>query len=269
MSRSRVPTLRSNLPILTADELELAEQSLLLVSPTFNERSNLEELVARVFAAAPRCHLLVVDDNSPDGTAALCSELALRFPGLHLLERKGDRGLGRAYVDGLQYGLAHGYKWIGTLDADLSHDPEYLPTMLAVAATRDVVIGSRYVRDGGTVNWRIRRIVLSYTANRFAAWLLRIPARDTTSGYRLYRASALARIPLEDVRSSGYSFLVELLYRLHRAGCTIGESPIVFYDRTQGESKLGAREIYVGALRLLGMRLGAVRRPAARPESGT
>ena len=115
MSRSRVPTLRSNLPILTADELELAEQSLLLVSPTFNERSNLEELVARVFAAAPRCHLLVVDDNSPDGTAALCSELALRFPGLHLLERKGDRGLGRAYVDGLQYGLAHGYKWIGTL----------------------------------------------------------------------------------------------------------------------------------------------------------
>lgn len=268
MSRS-VPTLRSNLATLAPEQLERAEKGLLLVSPTFNERRNLEELVTRVFAAAPHCHLLVVDDNSPDGTAQLCRELAPRFPGLHLLERQGARGLGRAYVAGLQHGLAGGYQWIGTLDADLSHDPEYLPAMLTVAASRDVVIGSRYVRDGGTINWRVRRIVLSYAANRFAAWLLRIPAHDTTSGFRLYRAAALARIPLEDVRSSGYSFLVELLYRLHRAGCTIGESPIVFYDRTQGESKLGAREIYVGALRLLRMRLGTLGRPAARPDSGT
>jgi len=268
MSRS-VPTLRSNLPILAPEELEQAQKGLLLVSPTYNERRNLEELVTRVFTAAPHCHLLVVDDNSPDGTGQLCRELAARYPGLHLLERQGVRGLGRAYVAGLQYGLAHGYERVGTLDADLSHDPEYLPAMLTVAATRDVVIGSRYVRDGGTINWRLRRIVLSYAANRFAAWLLRIPARDTTSGYRLYRASALARIPLEEVRSTGYSFLVELLYRLHRTGCTIGESPIVFYDRTQGESKLAPREIYVGALRLLRMRLGTLGRSASRTESST
>jgi dolichol-phosphate mannosyltransferase len=256
-------TRRTRTP--SAAELERAQQGLLLVSPTFNERGNLEELVTTVFGVLPLCHLLIVDDGSPDGTADLCRQLAGRFAGLKLLERDGPRGLGRAYVAGLRHGLEGGYRWIGTLDADLSHDPRHLPSMLALTATHDVVIGSRYIRDGGTINWRIWRIVLSYVANRFAARLLRIPARDTTSGYRLYRAEALAGIPLDEVRSNGYSFLVELLYRLYRAGCSIGESPIVFFDRDQGESKLGAREIYVGALRLLLMRLRVI---GGRPPGG-
>ena len=253
-----------NQPTLARAELERLEAGLLLVSPTYNERANLEDLVTQVFTAAPSCHLLIVDDGSPDGTAELCRELAGRHPGLRLLERKGQRGLGRADLAGLQHGLDHGYELIGTLDADLSHDPAHLPAMLALTRSHDVVVGSRYVRDGGTINWRIRRILLSWLANRFAAWLLRVPVHDTTSGYRLYRATALARLPFDRISSTGYSFLVELLYRLHRAGCSIGESPIVFYDRTLGESKLGGREIYVGAMRLLMLR--ASRQAPAAPE---
>lgn len=238
------------------------EGSVLLVVPTYNERSNLQALVERFFLAAPQGHLLVVDDDSPDGTADLCRELQGRYPGLRLLRRTGARGLGRAYIAGLRYGLDHGYEVVGTMDADLSHNPDHLKAMLPLARAHDVVVGSRYIRDGGTINWRIRRILLSWLANRFAAWLLRIPARDMTSGFRLYRRQALDRVPFEEVTSNGYSFLVELLYRLHRQGCTIAESPIVFYDRTMGESKLASREIYVGALRLILLRatLGRTRR---------
>jgi dolichol-phosphate mannosyltransferase len=232
----------------------------LLVTPTYNERSNLQALVERFFQAAPECHLLVVDDDSPDGTAELCTEMQRRYPGLRLLRRTGPRGLGRAYLAGLQYGLDRQYEVIGTMDADLSHNPAHLAAMLELARTHDVVVGSRYIRDGGTINWRLRRILLSWLANRFAAWLLRIPAHDVTSGFRLYRRQALAQVPFDEITSSGYSFLGEMLYRLCLAGCTIAESPIVFYDRTMGESKLAGREIYVGAFRLIRLRLTLPRR---------
>ena len=228
---------------------------LLLVVPTYNERANLAELVAQVFAAVPHCHLLVVDDDSPDGTAELCRELRAQYPGLHLLQRMGGRSLGRAYIAGLRCGLERRYAVIGTMDADLSHNPEHLRAMLPLAFASDVVVGSRYVRDGGTVNWKLCRVLLSRLANQFTSLLFGIPAHDVTSGYRLYRRHALEQIDFDEIRSSGYSFLVELLYRLHRRGCTIVESPIVFHDRTLGKSKLGAREIYVGALRLIMLRL--------------
>lgn len=236
---------------MSSSQAAAAPQRTLLVSPTYNERLNLRELVTRFFAAAPDCHLLIVDDQSPDGTAALCRELQAEYPALHLIERKSERGLGRAYVAGLRYGLDQGYDVIGTMDADLSHNPEHLQAMRKLAERHDVVVGSRYIPDGGTVNWSIRRILLSWFANRFAAWLLRIPAHDVTSGYRLYQRRALSCIRLEDVTSTGYSFLVELLYRLYCRGCTVGESPIIFHDRTEGVSKLGTREIYIGAVRLL------------------
>lgn len=242
--------------------------TLLLVVPTYNERANLEELAARVFGAVPDCHLLIVDDDSPDGTAELCRELQARHPNLRLLHRKTGRGLGRAYLAGLDQGLRDGFELVGTMDADLSHNPAHLPGMLELARSHDVVIGSRYVRDGGTINWRIRRILLSWLANMFAAKLLGMPVHDATSGYRLYRATALRRLALQEINSTGYSFLVELLYRLHRLGCSIGECPIIFYDRTLGESKLGGREIWIGALRLFRLRVPLVgirmERPAAR-----
>lgn len=227
----------------------------LVVVPTYQERENLEELVTRFFATAPHFEMLVVDDGSPDGTADLCEGLMRVHGNLHLLRRTGARGLGRAYAAGFLYGLENGYDVVGTMDADLSHDPKYLPAMLDQTREYDVVIGSRYIRDGGTINWRIRRILLSWLANRFSARLLKVPVRDLTSGFRLYRAGALRTIRLDSIKSTGYSFLVELIYRLHRNRFRILESPIVFYDRTGGASKLGRAEIFLGALNLLRLKL--------------
>jgi dolichol-phosphate mannosyltransferase len=232
-----------------------ASQPTMVVTPTYNETANLPELVRRFFQHVENVELLVVDDQSPDGTAQLCEELMQTYPGLRLLRRKGPRGLGRAYVAGLTCALENGYEVIGTMDADLSHDPAYLPLMLTLLEGNDVVVGSRYIHDGGTVNWPVRRILLSWTANRYAGKLLGIGAHDLTSGFRLYRRAALQRLRPQEVRSTGYSFLVELLYRAHRSGAKIAESPIIFYDRAVGASKLGRREIYLGAWHLLTLRL--------------
>jgi len=232
-----------------------AGSSTLLVVPTYNESSNIADLVTRFFTYVDNVHLLVVDDASPDGTAEICEGLQKSYPNLLLLRRAGERGLGRAYLAGINHGLENGFEIIGTMDADLSHDPAYLPQMLTLLEKSDVVVGSRYIRDGGTINWQIRRILLSWLANKYAAKLLGIPAHDLTSGYRLYRRRTLEQLQPARVRSTGYSFLVELLYRAHKTGARIAESPIVFYDRTMGVSKLRSREIYLGALYLLRLRL--------------
>ena len=227
----------------------------LIVVPTYNEHANIAELIEKIFAIVPDVHLVVVDDDSPDGTADLVEEIAMSRPSVKLIRRKGERGLGRALTAGIKEGLDNGFDIIGTMDADLSHNPAYLLPMLELLRSHDVVIGSRYVRDGGTVNWGLHRVLLSWCANRFAAALLRIPAHDITSGYRLYRRDALEWIQTTDIKSSGYSFLGELLYRAYRGGARIAEYPIVFHDRTKGSSKLGRREIYVGAINLLRLRL--------------
>jgi dolichol-phosphate mannosyltransferase len=226
----------------------------LIIVPTYNESSNIAELVTQLFSHVSNIHLLIVDDNSPDGTTEIVENLTATHPNLAVLRRTGERGLGRAYTSGIHYALDNGFQIIGTMDADLSHDPAYLPSMLALLDKGDVVIGSRYIRDGGTVNWGIGRILLSWLANTFAAILLQIPAHDITSGYRLYRRTALEWIRTTEVKSTGYSFLGELLYRAHRAGARIIEHPIVFHDRTVGVSKLHRREIYLGALNLLRLR---------------
>ena len=226
----------------------------LIVVPTYNESGNIQELIDRTFASLPEVHLLVVDDDSPDGTAELVEKISANSPALHLIRRKGQRGYGRALTAGLQYALDNGYEMIGTMDADLSHDPVYLLPMMELLAAHEIAIGSRYVRDGGTVNWGTHRVLLSWFANTFAAALLQIPARDITSGYRLYRRSALEWIRTTEIKSSGYSFLGELLYRAYRGGARIAEYPIIFHDRTRGASKLGRREIYLGAINLLRLR---------------
>ncbi|MEY2483069.1 MAG: dolichol-phosphate mannosyltransferase [Verrucomicrobiota bacterium] len=231
-----------------------APEQTLIVVPTYNEVSNIAELVRQIFSVMPKVNVLVVDDNSPDGTAEAVENLRATHPSLSLLRRASERGLGRAYTVGIIHGLESGFQIIGTMDADLSHNPAYLPQMLISLKTCDVVIGSRYVRDGGTVNWKIGRILLSWFANKFTAMLLQIPAHDITSGYRLYRRNALEWIRTDEVKSTGYSFLGELLYRAHRAGARIVEYPIIFHDRTLGVSKLHRREIYLGALNLLRLR---------------
>jgi dolichol-phosphate mannosyltransferase len=231
-----------------------APDDVLIVVPTYNEIGNIPELIPQIFESVNRAHILIVDDNSPDGTAEVVEKLRGDYPRLHLLRRNGERGLGRAYTAGLHYGLDNGFQIIGTMDADLSHDPTHLPAMLELLRIGDVVIGSRYVRDGGTVNWGLGRVLLSWTANKFAATLLQIPAHDITSGYRLYRRQALEWIRTTEVKSTGYSFLGELLYRAYRDGARIAEHPIVFHDRTMGVSKLHRREIYLGAINLLRLR---------------
>jgi dolichol-phosphate mannosyltransferase len=195
-----------------------------------------------------------VDDDSPDGTAEVVEGLMASYPKLGLLRRQEERSLGRAYTAGIRHALENGFEIIGTMDADLSHNPAYLPEMLALLRTCDVVIGSRYIPDGGTVNWSIARILLSWLANRFAALLLRIPAHDITSGYRLYRRASLEWMTTEEVKSTGYSFLAEILYRAYLGGARIVEFPIIFHDRIHGVSKLHRREIYLGALHLLRLR---------------
>ena len=227
----------------------------LIVVPTYNEHANIGALIEKIFARLPDVQLLVVDDDSHDGTADLVEKIAESRPAVKLIRRKGERGLGRALTAGIHDGLDNGFEVIGTMDADLSHDPAYLLPMMDLLASHDVVIGSRYVRDGGTVNWGTHRVLLSWLANRFAAALLRIPARDITSGYRLYQRQALEWIRTTDIKSSGYSFQGEILYRAYRGGARIAEHPIIFHDRTKGSSKLGRREIYVGAINLLRLRL--------------
>ena len=226
----------------------------LIVVPTYNESGNIQQLIDAIFANLPDVHVLVVDDDSPDKTGELVEKIAMSCAALQLIRRKGERGYGRALTAGIHYGLDNGFDVIGTMDADLSHDPAYLLPMMDRLATHEVVIGSRYVRDGGTVNWGLHRVLLSWFANTFAAALLQIPARDITSGYRLYRRTALEWIRTTEIKSSGYSFLGELLYRAYRGGAGIAEYPIVFHDRTRGASKLGRREIYLGAMNLLRLR---------------
>ena len=210
----------------------------LVFTPTYNERDNLPVLVEGVLAH-DGFRILVVDDNSPDGTGRVADDLAARHSGrIEVMHRAGPRGLGRSYVDGLKHALTREPDLIFQMDADLSHNPEYLPALAAAAATHDVVIGSRYLHGVSVVNWPLHRIFLSAFANRYIKTVTGLTPSDCTSGYRCWRRDALAGIPLDRVFSDGYAFLVEMLFRASRNGCRIGEVPIIFVERRQGQSKV-------------------------------
>jgi dolichol-phosphate mannosyltransferase len=210
----------------------------LVVVPTYNERDNLPLLVQGLLVH-PGFRMLVVDDASPDGTGAVADELAAAHPGrLEVMHRTGPRGLGRSYVDGLRRALQTDASLILQMDADLSHNPEYLPALAAAAADFDVVIGSRYLHGVSVVNWPLHRIFLSTFANRYIRTVTGLSPTDCTSGYRCWRREALAKIPLDRVASAGYAFLVEMLFRAAQNGSRIGEVPIIFVERRQGQSKV-------------------------------
>lgn len=212
----------------------------LVVTPTYNERDNLPILVQGILRHEG-FRVLVVDDGSPDGTGAVADALAAEHPGrIEVLHRTGVRGLGRSYVDGLQRALRTDAELIFQMDADLSHNPEYLPELAAAAQQHDVVIGSRYLQGVSVVNWPLHRIFLSAFANRYIKFVTGLSPSDCTSGYRCWRRDALGRIPLDRVFSDGYAFLVEMLFRASRAGCRIGEVPIIFVERRQGQSKVSS-----------------------------
>lgn len=234
---------------------EVREKTLIII-PTYNERENIELLLTQITQIVPGADVVVVDDRSPDGTGQVVKDFCRKNPdtNVKLIEREGERGLGYAYRAGMRYGLDRGYEVLITMDADMSHSPLHLPAMLSMLKGNDVVIGSRYIWDGGTINWRIRRILLSWLANRFARFLLGLKGGDLTSGYRAYRRGILETIGLEEVRSNGYSYLVEMLFRVQRNNARVAEIPIIFYDRTMGRSKISRREIYKGAFTLMRLR---------------
>lgn len=215
----------------------------LVVIPTYNERANLEPLVNAILDR--EYSVLVVDDNSPDGTGAIADELSRRHPGrVDVLHRTGRRGLGRSYLEGLRHALAAGADRICQMDADFSHDPKYLPDLVAATAHHDVVIGSRYLHGVSVVNWPLHRIVLSTVANRYIRLVTQLTPRDCTSGFRCWRREALSKLRFGRITSEGYAFLVELLYEAAQQGCTIGEVPIIFVERRQGSSKLSGTVLF-------------------------
>jgi dolichol-phosphate mannosyltransferase len=223
----------------------------LVVLPTYNEASNIAEVLRRVREAVPDAGILVVDDASPDGTAAVVEEQALVIDDVRVLRRPGKSGLGSAYRDGFTVGLNEGADILVEMDSDLSHDPGDLPSLLAaIAHGADLAIGSRYVPGGSIPNWSWHRKMLSRWGNRYAAGVLGLAVNDSTSGFRAYRATALKAIDLSEVRADGYGFQIEMTYRLVRCGGRVVEVPIAFVDRVRGTSKMSNR-IVVEALVLV------------------
>jgi dolichol-phosphate mannosyltransferase len=232
--------------------------NVLVVTPTYNERENLPDLV-RAILAHPDTRVMVVDDQSPDGTGAIADALAAEYPGrVTVVHRTGKRGLGRSYVEGLQLAIEDGADLICQMDADWSHDPKYLPEIVRAAADHDVVIGSRYLRGVSVVNWPLRRIVLSAFANRYIRAITGLEAQDCTSGYRCWRREMLAKLPLDHVVSDGYAFLVEMLYEAHRRGARIGEVPIIFVERRLGVSKLSGSVLVESGITPWSLRLRSI-----------
>lgn len=228
----------------TPETRDLHATGRLLVSLcTYNESENLVPLIAAILQQLPQADVLVIDDNSPDGTGQLADDLAADDARIQVLHRPGKLGLGSATVAGFRRAIAGGYDWLINLDADFSHDPEYLPEMLRATRNADVVIGSRYVPGGGVTGWGPLRHVMSRGVNLYARCWLRLGTRDNSGAYRCYRVAKLAELDLDRVRSRGYAFEEEILYRCRRLGCRFAEIPIVFADRRAGQSKINSREV--------------------------
>ena len=220
----------------------------LIVVPTYNEKENVRSVAEQFLAALPGCELLFVDDNSPDGTGQIIDEMAAANPRIHVMHRAGKLGLGTAYVEGFGWGLARGYEYLFEMDADGSHDPKYLPQMLALAVDgADLVVGSRNVPGGGVEGWGIGRNIISKGGSLYARTILGIDVRDVTAGFVCWRRAALEAIELSTITSNGYSFQIEMKYRAVKKGLRLVETPIVFIDRRVGQSKM-SRAIVAEAL---------------------
>lgn len=219
----------------------MAERALVVI-PTYNEAPNLPNLVPQILRQDPRLEILVVDDNSQDGTGGMAEGLAAAEPRVHVLHREAKLGLGTAYLTGFRWALERGYDFVFEMDADFSHDPAHLPEFLQAAQHADLVLGSRYLGGKVTVvNWPIGRLMLSYWANVYARWITGLRIWDLTGGFKCFRRSVLQSIDLSQVRSNGYAFQIEMSVRAWRRGFKLVEIPIVFVDRTEGQSKMNRR----------------------------
>ncbi len=234
----------------------------LVIIPTYNERENVEPLLTRIFAENLPLEVLIVDDNSPDGTGAIADQMAARDPRVHVLHRPGKAGLGSAYVAGFRYALARDYDAVLEMDADFSHSPDSLREFLHEIETADVVLGSRYLYGVTVVNWPLSRLVLSYLANVYSRVITGMRVKDLTGGYKCYRRAVLEAIDWDRVRSDGYAFQIEITFKAYRKGFRIKEIPILFVDRHAGESKMSRKIVWeavwmVWRLRLLDL-IGAL-----------
>ena len=231
-----------------------ADKTLVTVA-TYNEMENLPHLVEEIFEVAPQFDLLVIDDNSPDGTGKWCDQKGAEDGRVNCLHRQRKLGLGTATIAGMKYGIRHGYKYVLNMDADFSHQPKYLPDLLAGMEPADgppvdVMIGSRYVKGGGVEGWRLKRKLMSRGVNLYARWLLWLKPKDCSGAFRCYRTAMLEKLDFDAVRSRGYSFQEEILWLLRRLGARFGESPIIFVDRQRGASKIDSGEAFA-ALRII------------------
>ena len=212
-----------------------------VIFPTYNERENIERIIRKVFSLPRDFHALVVDDNSPDGTASIVKQLQDEYPGrLFLLERSGKQGLGTAYIAGFEWALNLGYDYIFEMDADFSHNPDDLIRLhdACVDGGADLAIGSRYITGVNVVNWPMSRILMSYCASKYVRFITRMKIRDTTAGFKCYKRSVLETIPFERIHSKGYAFQIEMKFTAWKFGFTLVEVPIIFYDRSAGASKM-------------------------------
>ena len=235
----------------------MRDQKILIITPTYNERENLQRLTTEVHRIVPEAHMLIVDDNSPDGTGDLAEGLAASDSRISVIHREGKLGLGTAYVTGFKYALEHGYDLVFEMDADFSHRPEHLPEFLEAIQNADVVLGCRYMEGGGTEDWGLMRRMLSRGGNLYARTLLSLPFRDLTGGFKCFRREVLEKIDLDRLESEGYAFQIELTFRAHRAGFRIAETPIIFPDRTLGHSKMSRKIIAEALVRVWGIRFSS------------
>ena len=213
----------------------------LVVVPTYNEAVNLPLIVPLILAQNPRLDVLIVDDNSPDGTGQLADEMAAENQRIHVLHRPGKGGLGKAYLAGFRWALERDYEFVFEMDADFSHDPKFLCDFLRAAEDADLVIGSRYKTGVNVINWPISRLLLSLGANQYARWITGLPIMDSTGGFKCFRRRVLQAIDFDRVRSNGYSFQIEMSFRAWKKGFRLVEIPIVFTDRIEGQSKMNKR----------------------------
>jgi dolichol-phosphate mannosyltransferase len=235
-----------------------------VIIPTYNERDNIEIITSRVRGAVPDADLLIVDDNSPDGTGEIADKLAGEDSHVHVLHRAGKAGLGAAYIAGFRWALEQGYGALVEMDADGSHQPEELPRLLAALAEADLVLGSRYVPGGAVLNWARSRELLSRGGNTYARLMLDLKLKDATGGYRVFRATTLRRIGLDDVDSQGYCFQIDLARRTIAAGLTVTEVPITFEERQRGASKMSRKIVLEALWRVTGWGIAARLRPGRR-----
>jgi dolichol-phosphate mannosyltransferase len=228
----------------------------IVLVPTYNERANLAELIPKIRQFVPGLHVLVIDDNSPDGTGELADEWARKYPDeIFVLHRPVKEGLGKAYVHAFSQVLEKDYEFILQMDADLSHAPEHLPSFFEKIQDHDLVVGSRYLQGISVVNWDLKRLVMSKLATNYVRFITRLPLSDATSGFKCWRRQALESIDFENGVSSGYVFLVEMKYKAYRKGFRLAEVPIIFIERKSGQSKLDWRVIWQAFWGVLRLRL--------------